>query len=178
MTSSDAAKRLSDWFRRWHAPLRKFLQGRGMVRAADLDDVAQEVFLRLLRYERSELVEFPQAYLFKTASNVVAEWSIRASAARPHGAGWLETLTAEEQPEKLVSQHLAQGQIERAVSALPSRQREVLKLRFGAGLGCDEIARELNTTPRSVKRDLAKSYATLRRDLDATLLGEFIHGRE
>ena len=43
-----------------------------------MDDAAQEVFLRLLRYDRGELVENPQAYLFKVATNVAAEWSIRA----------------------------------------------------------------------------------------------------
>jgi RNA polymerase sigma factor (sigma-70 family) len=167
---------LADWYRRWHGPLRKFLRGRRTLRPEDVDDVAQEVFLRLLRYERSELVEFPQAYLFKTATNVVAEWSIRANVARPHGAGWLEALTADEQPEGTVSQDSVQNWIQRAVSALPPRQREVLKLRFDSGLSCDEIATRLGTTPRSVKRDLAKSYVTLRHELDATLLGEFDHG--
>lgn len=169
---------LVEWYRRWYGPLRKFLQGNRALRAADIDDVAQEVFLRLLRYERSELVEFPQAYLFKTASNVVAEWAIRANVARPHGAAWLEALAADQQPEGTVSQHLAQGRIKRVVSALPARQREVLKLRFDSGLSTDEIAGRLGTTPRSVKRDLAKSFVTLRHELDANLLGEFDHGRE
>jgi len=177
VTGAEAHTRLAEWFRRWQAPLRKFLQVRGMVRAADVDDVAQEVFLRLLRYKRSELVEFPQAYIYKTASNVVAEWSIRASAVRPHGSGWLGALTADDQPETAVSEHVAQKRIEQAVSTLPPRQREVLKLRFELGLDNEQIARRLQTTPRSVKRDLARSYAVLRHELDVNLLGEFDHGR-
>jgi RNA polymerase sigma factor (sigma-70 family) len=177
MTESKTGARLADWYRRWHNPLRKFLQNRRMVRAADIDDVAQEVFLRMLRYERSELVEFPQAYLFKTASNVVAEWSIRSSVTRPHDAGWLNALKAEEQPEDTLSQSVVQGRIEKAVRSLPARQREVLKLRFESGLSCKQIADRLNSSPRIVKRDLAKSYAALRRELDINLLGELDHGR-
>jgi DNA-directed RNA polymerase specialized sigma24 family protein len=61
-----------DWFRQWRLPLRKFLLGRVGVPAADIDDVAQEVFLRLVRYERAELIEQPQAYLFRMATNVAA----------------------------------------------------------------------------------------------------------
>jgi hypothetical protein len=60
MTDRDAKRRLADWFRRWRVPLRKFLLGKGAIPAADLEDVAQEVFLRLMRYDRSELIEHPQ----------------------------------------------------------------------------------------------------------------------
>jgi hypothetical protein len=30
-----------------------------------------------MRYDRAELIERPQAYLYKMASNVAAEWAIR-----------------------------------------------------------------------------------------------------
>ncbi len=46
---------------------------KGGARSGDLDDIAQEVFLRLLRYERTEQAEHPQAYLFTIASNVAAD---------------------------------------------------------------------------------------------------------
>ncbi len=55
--------------------------GHGAVSGADVNDVAQEVFLRLLRYDRAELIEYPQAYLFKMAANVANEWAIRPAAA-------------------------------------------------------------------------------------------------
>lgn len=49
--------RLVDWFQRWRTPLRRFLASRSAIRPADLDDVAQEVFLRLLRYDAARIVE-------------------------------------------------------------------------------------------------------------------------
>ena len=78
MISIDAKRRLSDWFRQWRLPLRRFLLRRAGVLAADVEDVGQEVFLRLMRYETAELIEHPQAYLYKVASNVATEWSMRA----------------------------------------------------------------------------------------------------
>ena|SRR2546427_7067363 len=65
MGEVDPKRRLADWFRQWRSPLRKFLLRRGSVPASDLDDIAQEVFLRLMRYDRTELIEHPQAYLFQ-----------------------------------------------------------------------------------------------------------------
>ena len=67
----------------WRAPLRKFLMGHGAVSGADVNDVAQEVFLRLLRYDRAELIEYPQAYLFKMASN--REMQIVAASTKKDG---------------------------------------------------------------------------------------------
>lgn len=170
MRDSESKRLLSDWFTQWRAPLRKFLIGKTTLPQVDLDDVAQEVFLRLLRYERSVLVEHPQAYLFKMASNIAAEWSIRHRHSRPHHSRWIEDLASENEPEKSAAQELAQDEIERALMTLAPRQRDVLKLQFAEGLGHKEIAERLNTTPRSVKRAIAKSYAKLRLELKPELL--------
>lgn len=177
MSTAETQRRLTDWFRQWRAPLRKFLFVNGGVRGADLDDIGQEVFLRLLRYERAELVERPQAYLFKIASNVAAEWAIRARSRYPHDAEWLMELTTEVQPDETVAQEAARSQVERAIERLPPRQREVLALHFGEGLGHAQIALRIGSSQRVVKRELVKSYARLRLELDAELLGELKHGR-
>src|SRR5262245_6655307 len=98
MMTAETRRRLADWFRQWRSPLRKFLMGRPGLSVSDVDDVAQEVFLRLLRYEKAELVENPQAYLFKIATNVTAEWAIRAYRRQPHEPKWLTTLVSEVDP--------------------------------------------------------------------------------
>ncbi len=176
MTQVPPKGRLSDWFRQWRTPLRKFLVARGAVRTADLDDVAQEVFMRLLRYDRAELVEHPQAYLFKMASNVAAEWAIRARHRYPHEPKWLAELPAEEQPEALVARDAAQTEIERAINTLSPAQRDILKLHFAEELGYAQIAERTGLSPRAVKRSLAKSYAKLRLELNPEIVGGR-HGR-
>ncbi len=178
MSSAEASRRLTDWFRQWRAPLRKFLQGHGAVHGADVNDVAQEVFLRLLRYDRAELIEFPQAYLFKMAANVANEWAIRARSRRPHDSRWLTDLLAEDSPEHDASRAEARAEVDRALSTLTARQRAVLALQFGEGINRTQIAARLGTSERVVKRDLMKSYEKLRTELDTDLLRTLSHERE
>lgn len=175
MTTQPSSRRLSDWFRQWRRPLLKFLAARSAVPAADLDDVAQEVFLRLIRYSRAELVEHPQAYLFKIASNVAAERALRIRHSRPHEPRWLEALPADDRPQDTVARAAAQAEIERALATLSPREREVLKQQFFEGLGHAEIAERLGTSRRNVKRIVIKSYRKLRDELDPELL-EVLHG--
>ncbi len=166
----EARHRLADWFSQWRTPLRKFLARNGAVRTSDVDDVAQEVFLRLLRYDRAELIEHPQAYLSKMAANVAAEWAIRARNARPHASKWLVGLTSRDHAEESAAHAEVQDEIERALLTLTPREREVLKLQFFEDLSRAQIAARIGATERMVKRILASSYRKLRQRLDAELL--------
>jgi RNA polymerase sigma factor (sigma-70 family) len=178
MTDRDTKRRLTDWFRQWQAPLRKFLKGKGAVPAADLEDIAQEVFLRLMRYDRTELVEHPQAYLYKMASNVAAEWAIRSRNTRPHDSLWLTGLAAADEPQRCFARDEAEREVRRAIETLGPRQARMLKFHFFEGLSHTEIADRLGVTQRSVKRMLIKSYDKLRHELNPDLLGVITDGRE
>lgn len=66
---------------RAHGPgLRRFLSAR-VRSAADVPDLVQEVFLRLLRVDNHESIRNPQAYLYTIASHVLHQHSLRRSAA-------------------------------------------------------------------------------------------------
>lgn len=169
---------LSEWFRRWRSPLRRFLAGRGAVRVADLDDIAQEVFLRLLRYESSEVVQHPQAYIFKMAANVAAEWAIRSRHRLAHEPRWLGTLVAQDSVEEAFDHQVVQQEIKRAIGTLTARERAIVKLHFDEGLSKAEIAIRLGLSPRIVQRDFESSYSKLRRELALKLTGALSHGRE
>lgn len=134
-----------------------------------MDDVAQEVFLRLLRYENAELIEHPQAYLFKMASNVAGEWALRSRHRHPHDARWLVDLYATSDPEREVVRQAANEQVRQAIAGLPPRQREVVRLHFGEGLARAQIAERLKTSERVVKRDLINAYSSLRTVLNADI---------
>jgi RNA polymerase sigma factor (sigma-70 family) len=154
--------RLVEWFRELRSPLRRFLTFRRGVAPVDLDDVAQEVFLRLLRYDRAELVSDPRAYLFRIAANVASEWSMRARNRLPHDAAWLDDLVADDRPDDQVERELENRQLGAALAQLPARAREVLRLHFAEGMRHEEIAASLHVTARIVKRDLINAYSTLR----------------
>ncbi len=167
---------LAVWFRKWQAPLRRFLYLRTAVRSADLDDVAQEVFLRLMRYERAEVIEQPQAYLYRMAANVAAEWSIRSRNVRPHDSRWLSGLVAESEPESEAVNAEFADKLEAAMTRLNTRQRSVLRLQFVEELSHAEIAARIGASPRTVKRIVAETYLRLRVDLDPILHSAATHG--
>lgn len=147
------------------------------MRPADFDDVAQEVFLRLLRYDTAQIVEDPQAYLFKMASNVAAEWSIRSSNRHAHEPHWLSSLAADDRPDDALDCDAAKREIKRALNTLSPRERAILRLYFEEGLSQVEIAERIGVSFRIVRRDFEKSYARLRRELDGELTRALQDGR-
>jgi DNA-directed RNA polymerase specialized sigma24 family protein len=97
--------RLVEWFGQWRKPIRGWLRTRASVPPGDIDDLAQEVFLRLLRYSDEVTVENPQGYLFRIAANVANEWRERSRVRKPHDDSWLEELRVEstEEPENALA---------------------------------------------------------------------------
>lgn len=136
--------------------------------------MAQEVFLRLLRYGDAEVIQFPQAYLFKIAFNVATEWAIRPGRRLAHDSRWLDDLAIEDTLEDSLDDHAFQLKVKQAVMTLTPRERAVIKLHFEEGLTREKIALRLGVTERVVKRDFEKSYAKLRHELDVS--GTQAHG--
>jgi RNA polymerase sigma factor (sigma-70 family) len=178
MPPIEAKRPLSDWFRRWRVPLRRFLVTKGASRVADLDDISQEVFLRLLRYDSAEVIEHPQASLQRIAANVAAEWAVRPSHRLEHDPRWLEALVVEGSPEDQLDRAVAHRELKNALLALSPRERSVLRLHFEEGQSYSEIAAHLGLTLRIVRRDFESSFRKLRVGLQAKLTGATSHGRE
>jgi RNA polymerase sigma factor (sigma-70 family) len=163
-----AEHRVAQWFKDWRKPVRHWLSRRASVPAAELDDLAQEVFLRLLRYGEKTAVENPLGYLLRIAGNVACEWRERARVSKPHDQQWLDDLLieSEQEPENSVCQAHTDENVQAAVDKLPYRQRQVLLLRVNEGLTYKQIAARLGLSPRAVLRDLARAYSQLRVLLD------------
>lgn len=63
---------------RFRAPLLRFFEKR-IGKHSETEDLAQEVFMRLASSERIDAVEHMEAYLFKTASNLLRDRQRRLS---------------------------------------------------------------------------------------------------
>jgi RNA polymerase sigma factor (sigma-70 family) len=153
--------RIADWVRRWNYDLTRFVERRVRVRA-DAEDLAQEVYLRLLRTNQIDVIAEPQAYLYRMASNVAAEWRVRARESKPHSADELETLLETKTPEIRLDQAQDQARFDAALDSLGVMVRSVIFLKLREGMTNDEIARHLDITKRMVKRYLVSGYAELR----------------
>ena len=161
--------RITLWFGRWRKPIRSWFSSRASVPRNEVDDLAQEVFLRLLRYSDDVAVENPQGYLFRIAANVASEWRDRSRVRQPHNQSWLDELQIDPaaQPDNSVFQNRISKHLQSAVDRLPKRQREVLLLHVNDGLTYKQIADRLGVTYRIVLRDLTRAYGALRVQLKA-----------
>ena len=153
--------RIADWVRRWNADLTRFVERRVRTRA-DAQDLAQEVYLRLLRTNQTDLIEEPRAYLYRIASNVAAEWRMRACQSKPHSAEELELLLETRTPEFHVAEAQHQARFHAALDSLDVMVRAVIFLKLREGMTNEEIAHHLAITPRMVRRHLVTGYAELR----------------
>lgn len=134
--------------------LRRYLLRRLRSRE-EADDIAQEVYLRLLRVTEAHSVQHPQAYIYRVASNVLHEFALHRnkeivafdSEIAEHAANeWADERSADDSYERSGREHRLAAVIEK----LPPMQRAVLVLAKQLGLSHAEIAAKLgisiNTT--------------------------------
>ena len=157
---------LKEWRRHWNRSLLQFL-GRRVRASVDIEDLAQETYLRLLRARDLGEVQNPQAYLLKVASHVVLEWRERLPPLdRIEVMDEHTQLADEASPELEVEATLSQARLEKTLASLSPVMRAVLLLRLRDERSCQQIAQELDLTPRQVKRYLARGYALLHETLE------------
>jgi RNA polymerase sigma factor (sigma-70 family) len=152
--------------RQYAGPLHRFLAKR-LRRPQDVDDLAQEVFVRLLRLERPELVRRPQAYLFSVAANLVREFRIRSNrelervAYDSDAADEAADNPPELHPDELSDRIAIQQQIERSLAQLPAVQRAVLLMVKRDGLSHKEVAKKTGIHVRTVERYVMEATARM-----------------
>jgi RNA polymerase sigma factor (sigma-70 family) len=155
---------------RFRVPLQRFFEKR-LGRQAEVDDLVQEVFLHLAGGGNIESVERPEAYLFKTAANVLNDrWrrlTARAADAHEpydeavHGSA-RETLC----PERALLGAQAVEQLVAALHELPERTRVVWALYHLEDLTHTEIGRRLGITVSSIEKHIGRASAHLLKRLD------------
>jgi RNA polymerase sigma-70 factor (ECF subfamily) len=155
------SQRIAEWARSWNAGLTRYLRRR-LPGRIDPEDLAQEVYVRLLRVEKLEQIKEPQAYLYRVASNVAAEWRMRAVHSKPHSDAELETLVATDTPESLFDDAQFSAQLDSALQKMTPMVRAVIYLKLREDLSHEEIAEHLGITTRMVRRMLTTGYAQLR----------------
>jgi RNA polymerase sigma factor (sigma-70 family) len=156
---------LAGWRQRWNRSLFQFLRQR--VRGSvDVEDLAQETYLRLLRAPDLSEVRNPQAYLLQVARHVMLEW--RGQRVSPESFVELEeaSLVDDCPPELELEARWTQQRLELALAEVSPAVRAVLLLRLRDDWPCRDIAQQLGLTDRQVKRYLARGYDHLRARLE------------
>lgn len=166
MKQAEREKLVMDWRERWHPLLLQILARRLPV-PADVSDLAQEVYLRLLRVDKLDLVQNPRAYLCRVAVNIASEWRLRSarlpttpSDDLPEGA-----LAAADDLEQWLNRQQNRDTIQAALLALPLNHRTALVLHVTKDMSYPQIAEHMGVTRRQVRRYLARAYDRLRREM-------------
>lgn len=149
-------------FRTYDKQLHRYL-ARRLTQRQDAEDLAQEVYLRLLRIDAAKRVEKPVAYIFGIASHVVADFK---SGSR-YGQERLEERDDEpdertSSPDDLAERLNLQQQLERAFARLPRTHAMVLIAHKHCGLSYEETAAELGLSIHTVEKYLTQAKAVIR----------------
>lgn len=143
---------------------------RRVAHAWDAQDLAQEVYLRLLRVDGGEgsAIANPEAYLFTVASNLAKEHAVLQ---RRHALG---VDIAQLLPELEAPQGSAEDAAERdfrrqrlaaMLDRLPPRCKAVMLMQYRDGMSYEEIAGQLGVSTHMVKKYVVKALALCRRGL-------------
>lgn len=138
----------------------KRLLARILPRRPDVEDLAQETFLRAFAAEGEQEILFPRAFLLKIARNLAINESQRmrhATTSALEDFPSPDVLGSDSQPsedDKVYSRQKLIAFAE-AVSALPEQCRKVFILRKVHGLSQREVAVSLGVTESTVEKHVA-----------------------
>jgi len=155
---------------------RLFAEQRGALQAffrrrirskADAPDLAQEVYLRMMRVRDQDAIRNPVLYLYTVANNLVKE---NAVLDRRQATGIdIDEAPAHEQLETLPAFDRdldATQRVERlrvVLKQLRPKCRAAVELRFTHGLSYREIAMHLGVSPQMAKKYVAQALGHCRR---------------
>jgi RNA polymerase sigma factor (sigma-70 family) len=151
--------------------LRRFLRSR-VRNAADIPDVIQEVFLRLLRVPNHETIRVPEAYIFTIAHHVAQQHTLQ-SAAHAGSVELGEVLpelrsTSDIDPALEVSAQQCLAELNHALHQMPPKVQATFLLYRRDGLSLDEISARLGVSRHMAKKYLAKALVRFRKRLKET----------
>jgi RNA polymerase sigma factor (sigma-70 family) len=158
-------------FAQHRRPLQAFLYQR-VRRRPDAAELAQEVYVRMLRVPDMEAIRNPEAYLYTVASNLAKEHE----RAERRFAGMLDVDDGQVQ-EQLAQEQLAQlpsaaaqlddeqriKRLREVLQQLPPKCHAAVILQYWHGLSYEEIGLRLGISSHMVKKYLSRALTHCRR---------------
>jgi RNA polymerase sigma factor (sigma-70 family) len=133
----------------------------------DAEDILAETFMAALAEPKfpylSNMAQV--AWLWRVARNKVADAFRKAAFRRNVSLEQVSEMMYEDEardPEQIALRQAEADEIHALVGALPEVQREILRLRFGYGLHCGEIAAILDKREDTVRTMLSRTMNSLR----------------
>lgn len=165
---------LKDLDRRYRQPLVRYFEKR-LRDSYDVDDMVQEVFLRLTHRSQLDNIEFLDGYVFQVAANVIHDRLRRQMVRRAashcsldDAGNDLPEITDDFSPERVLTSRQLLDRVIAALEMLPLRTRQVFVLAQFEDMNYEEIATQLGLSVSGVRFLLRKAKAelTLRMEQD------------
>jgi RNA polymerase sigma factor (sigma-70 family) len=146
--------------------LRAFFRRR-LRRHAEAADLAQEVYVRMLRVADIDTIRNLEAYLYAVAGNLMKEHTLRERVAS--GAVDLEDPVVANQLAELpdlggeVDALQRERRLQEVLQQLPAKCQEAVVLQYREGLSYAEIALRLGVSTNMIKKYLSQALVHCRR---------------
>ena len=166
--AADPADFLVHLDRRYRRPLTSYFEKR-IRESYDIDDLVQEVFIRLAHRPNFDNIEYLEGYVFQVAANVIRD-RVRRRAVR-HASEHDSLENCELPTNDFSPERVLQGRqlLDRALGALlelPARTRNVFVLRVYEGMKQEEIAASLQISVETVRFHLRRAKEHMARGLE------------
>ncbi len=168
-----ASEALSELDKRFRKPLCIYFRRRLPGRREDWEDLTQEVFVRLARRPDQNNGETIEAYVFKIASTVLADWRrsrfTRRSDAHDNLDHVAESVTfpsnliEDRSPERVLAGKEALQNLKNALAELDERTQNIFLLSRMEGMQQRDIASRLGVSVSTVEKDILKALTHIRR---------------
>lgn len=151
--------------------LRRFLATR-VRNAADIPDIVQEVFLRLLRVPNHETIRAPEAYIFTIAHHAAQQHTLR-QATQSRSVELSDVLpesrtAADVDPALEVSAQQCLEELNRALEGMSPKVQATFLFHRRDGLSMEEIGERLGISRLMAKKYMVKALFQFRQRLKDT----------
>lgn len=153
--------RIQEVIRRHHDSLIKFLRRRLSI-ADDADDIAQETYIRMMKYEGSKEIKSPSAMLFRIAVNVANDHGRAAQARCASDHLELEDMQLVSEQPSAERDLLARQNLDLlfdVIERLPPKCKQVFLLSRVRGMTYPEIARHCGISVKMVEKQISRAMA-------------------
>ncbi|PIE48201.1 MAG: hypothetical protein CSA42_00205 [Gammaproteobacteria bacterium] len=135
----------------------------------DASDAAQETFLRVVRNEKSDNLDSPAGYLWRTARNLFMEIirrdKLRENKMVPQGEDMEKHISPLPNPEENITSKEETKFLVDLVESLPPRCRQVFIMHRFQGFSHKEISSQLGISRKTVENHMANALVFLRKNL-------------
>ncbi len=158
-----------DMMRAYRLPLGRFFASR-VRNAGDVDDLVQQVFVRLFQRAQQEPIRHVSGYVFQVAASVLNDERRRARVRHEDTHESYDDQRHERSdeltPERIVLGEEAIARVAAAVRRLPELTRDVYLLRTTQECEFADIAQQLGISERSAQRHMSRALKYLEENLE------------